>query len=172
MAILADPAGAAFSLWQAGDVKGAELVNAPGSWNFSDLLTSDLEGAKDFYGTVFGWEYSPFFDEGDAGYWRRPGYGDFLESINPGTRERNAEMGAPDRFEDAVATVAPLGEGQDTPHWALTLATGDADATATRARELGATVVQEPIDLPWVRLTVLADPQGAVFTASQFKPPG
>jgi len=43
-------------------------------------------------------------------------------------------------------------------------------SSAAKARELGATVLAEPFDAPWVRMTVLADPQGATFTASQFVP--
>ena len=40
MAIAADPQGAVFRLWQAGEHRGAELVNEPGTWNFSGLATS------------------------------------------------------------------------------------------------------------------------------------
>jgi predicted enzyme related to lactoylglutathione lyase len=46
----------------------------------------------------------------------------------------------------------------------------DADATAARAAELGGTVVVPPLDAPWVRMTVINDPQGATFIASQFVP--
>ena len=174
MGIFADPEGAAFATWQAGETQGAQLVNAPGSWNFSGLITRDRATAEAFYGAVFGWELSAF-DPGDptsGGYWRLPGYGDFLEQINPGTRAGMAAMGAPDRFEDTVATLSPP-EPDDVapPHWDITFAVDDADATATRAEELGGRVIVAPMDAPWVRLTVLADPQGAVFTASKFVPP-
>jgi predicted enzyme related to lactoylglutathione lyase len=46
----------------------------------------------------------------------------------------------------------------------------DADATAERAAELGGQVVVPPFDAPWVRMTVITDPQGATFTASKFVP--
>jgi predicted enzyme related to lactoylglutathione lyase len=52
----------------------------------------------------------------------------------------------------------------------VTLAVEDADATAKRAAELGGQVLVAPIDAPWVRMTVIADPQGATFTATQFVP--
>ena len=173
MGVFADPSGAVFSTWQAGETVGAEAVNEHGAWNFSDLHTPDPEAAERFYGEVFGWERSPF-DPGDPagpGYWRRPGYGDFLEETNPGTRARNAEMGAPDRFEDAVATLAPLTDAGTTPHWGVTFATEDADATAAKAAELDGTIVVPPTDAPWVRFAVVSDPQGAMFVASQFVPP-
>jgi predicted enzyme related to lactoylglutathione lyase len=64
-----------------------------------------------------------------------------------------------------------LGDDQpDVPdHWGITFAVDDADAVA-RARELGGTVVVLPVDAPWVRMTVIIDPQGATFTASRFVP--
>ena len=46
----------------------------------------------------------------------------------------------------------------------------DADASAERAKELGGTVVTPPFDTEWTRTTILADPDGCVFTASQFTP--
>ena len=81
-------------------------------------------------------------------------------------------MGAPERFEDVVASVAPIADDQpDVPsHWGLTFAVDDADAIAARAAELGGRVIVPPFDAPWVRMTVVSDPQGATFTASKFVP--
>ena len=56
MAVLADPQGAPINVWQAGRHRGAQVVNEPGSWNFSGLNTNDVAGAADFYGAVFGWQ--------------------------------------------------------------------------------------------------------------------
>jgi uncharacterized protein len=173
MGAVADPSGAAFCLWQARASRGAQLVNEPGTWNFSGLSTRDPEGAKAFYGAVFGWE-AISLDTG-GGVWRVPGYGDFLEQRDPGLRRRMAEVGAPEGFEDAVAWLVPMTSDQvadDTPpHWSVTFSVDDADATADRAASLGGRVLVAPVDAPWVRMTVLRDPQGAVFTASKFVPP-
>ena len=170
MAIFADPEGAVFSVWQAGQHTGAETVNAPGTWNFSDLHTRDLEGAKRFYGAVFGWEFDPVdFGGGPMAMARMPGYGDYLESIDPGVRARHQAGGAPPRFTDTVAWLEPMDQGG--PRWHLTFTVDDADATAVRARELGGEVLVEPFDIPWQRIAVIRDPHGATFTASQFKPP-
>lgn len=176
MGVFADPSGAAFCVWQANEHRGAQLVNEPGTWNFSDLNTRDPVGARAFYGEVFGWEESGMgVDGSDFGFWRLPGYGDFLERRDPGLRSRMAEVGAPEGFEDAVATLVRMTSdqfGDDAPpHWSVTFAVDDADATAERATELGGKVLVPPLDAPWVRLTVLSDPQGAVFTASKFVPP-
>ena len=170
MAVFADPAGAAFCVWEAKEHRGARIVNEHGSLNFNDLYTSDIEGAKAFYGAVFGWRVL----ELDGGYqaWALPGYGDHLALDNPGLRDQMEDVGAPKGFEDVVASLGPLGDDQADggPHWGVTFAVDDADAIAERASELGATVVAPPIDAPWVRMTVIRDPQGATFTASQFVP--
>ena len=55
MAVCADSEGAVFCLWQPGETKGAQLVNEVGTWTWNQLSTRDLEGAKRFYGEVFGW---------------------------------------------------------------------------------------------------------------------
>lgn len=168
MAVCADPEGAVFCLWQPARHRGAQIVNEHGSLNFNNLNVRDPDGAKRFYGEVFGWETLPF--GGGAEAWTLPGYGELLDTLNPGTVERMKEMGAPDRFWDAVASLNPIPADQpDTPaHWGVTFAVDDADTAAARAKELGGTVLVEPFDAPWVRMTVIADPQGASFTASQF----
>ncbi len=162
MAVCADPAGATFMLWQPREHRGATVVNQPGSVNFNDLHTRDVEGARQFYGAVFGWDLL------DGGMWALPAYGDFLEQLNPGTRARVAEFGGPSRFEEVVATLVPIADGPAM--WGVTFGVADADATAARAAELGAKIVLPPVEAPWVRTTVIADPQGATFTANQFKP--
>jgi predicted enzyme related to lactoylglutathione lyase len=170
MAVCTDPEGAAFCLWQAKEHKGARIVNEPGSLNFNSLNTRDPEGAKSFYGSVFGWEALGL--DGGAQMWRLPGYGEFLERSDPGLRERMADSGAPAGFVDVVAALNPIADDQpDVPaHWGVTFAVEDADATAERAAELGGKVVVPPFDAPWVRMAVIADPQGATFTASKFVP--
>jgi predicted enzyme related to lactoylglutathione lyase len=170
MAVCADPEGAAFCVWQAKAHKGARIVNEPGSLNFNGLNTRDAAAAKAFYGSVFGWEALGL--GGDAEMWRLPGYGDFLERSDPGLRRRMADSGAPEGFEDVVATLNPIaGDRPDVPaHWSVTFAVDSADAIATRAAELGGKVIVPPCDAPWVRMTVITDPQGATFTASKFVP--
>ena len=166
MALVADPAGAAFRIWEPNEHRGAAIVNEHGAVNFNDLHTRDPEGAAAFYGAVFGWD---LLGGGGWYFWALPGYGDFLEQRNPGMREGMAAMGAPERFEDCVASVAVI-EDDSAPRWGLTFAANDADAVAARAAELGGRVDVPPFDAPWTRMTIITDPQGATFTASQFKP--
>jgi len=168
MAVCADPEGAAFCIWEAREVAGAQLVNEHGAVNFNTLNTRDPEAAKAFYGAVFGWRTLEL--GGGVEMWRLDGYGDHLEEIQPGTKKAVSEVGGPEGFADVVASLVPLGDDQpETPaHWSVTFAVDDADGIAARAGELGGRVLVEPFDAPWVRTTVLADPQGATFIASKF----
>ena len=165
MAVLADPAGAAFCVWQAREHRGARIVNEPGSVNFNVLNTREPEAARRFYGAVFGWTT---LDLGSGEFWTLRAYGDYLEELTPGTRKRTADLGAAG-FEDVVAAIAPVDD--DTPaHWGVTFSTDDADATAARTTELGGAVLVPPADAPYSRVTVLRDPQGATFSATAFVP--
>ncbi len=169
MAVLTDPEGAAFCVWQANDHKGAKVVNEHGSLNFNNLATRDPEGAKAFYGAVFDWTTLAM---PSGPMWTLPGYGDHLEEGSPGLREQMAQMGGPEGFIDVVAAVNSIADDEpDTlAHWSVTFAVDDADATAAKALELGGKVVTGPFDAPWTRMAVIQDPHGATFVASQFVP--
>jgi predicted enzyme related to lactoylglutathione lyase len=165
---IADPTGARLRLWQARARPGAQVVNAPGSWNFSDLHTGDPAAAQAFYAPLFGWELE---DMGFATIIRRPGYGDHLEAtVDPGIRTRQAEVSAPPGFEDAIAWLAPAAAGE-TGHWHVTFAVADRDAAAVAAERLGAAILASA-DTQWTRTALVRDPQGAELTLSQFTPPG
>src|SRR3546814_12542696 len=89
----------------------------------------------------------------------------------PGLKASAAEAGAPDGFVDVVAQLQPIADGDDTPpHWDVTFATDDVEATAALASELGAEVLHGPVDAPWVRHAVTRDPQGAPSIARHSVP--
>jgi hypothetical protein len=167
MAVIADPEGAVFSVWQAKEHQGATIVNEHGSLNFNGLNTRDRKTAETFYGAVFGWKT---IDLPAGVMWTLPGYGDHLEQNTPGLRAQMEQMGAPEGFIDVIAALDPIAEGDaDTPaYWSVTFGVDDADATAKAARELGGEVVSGPVDAPWTRRAVINDPNGATFVASQF----
>jgi uncharacterized protein len=169
-AVFADPEGAVFRVWQAYENRGAQIVNEHGSVTMTALNTRDADAAKRFYGSVFGWDTLALEDGTEM--WTVAGYGDYLEREDPGQRTRLAEGGAPEGFEDVVARINPIaGDQADVPaHWSITFAVDDAEATATQAAELGGTVIVPPFDVRWLRITVIADPQGATFAASQYVP--
>ncbi|HEX5969877.1 MAG TPA: VOC family protein [Intrasporangium sp.] len=162
-----DPEGVAFRLWQARGRQGAQVANTPGAWNFSDLLTADPSAAVGFYGGVFGWVFD---DLGFATMIRQPGYGDHLAATSdPGIRERQSGDTAPPGFADAFGWLVVAQE--DHPHWHVTFTVADRDDAAASAERLGASVVSST-DTEWTRDAQLRDPQGAVFTVSQYSPSG
>jgi predicted enzyme related to lactoylglutathione lyase len=168
VAVLTDGEGAAFSIVEPRNHKGATVVNEHGALNFNTLATRDPDAARAFYGAVFGWGTLslPF-----GLLWALPGYGDHLEERSPGLRGQMAEMGAPEGFIDVVAAYAPIAAHDPaTPHWSVTFGVDDAAVTAAQVAELGGEVVSGPTDAPWSRTVVIRDPQGATFVASQFVP--
>ena len=158
-----DPEGAPFRLWEAGRRLGAQAVNEPGAWNFSDLHTADPDAAFAFYAAFLPWER----DDRAAGFVRVPGYGDHLAATaDPGIHER--QRNAPAGFADAVAGIAPLQPGERS-HWHVSFSVADRDATAAAALRAGG-VVESTVEDEWVLGAVLRDPVGAVFSIGQFAP--
>jgi uncharacterized protein len=168
MAVLTDPEGAAFCVWQAKEHKGAKVVNEHGSLNFNGLVTRDPKGAEAFYGAVFGWKTLSL---PSGAMWTLPAYGDHLEELTPGLRKQMEQMGPPG-FIEVVAALNPIAadDSETRAHWSVTFAVDDADASAAKASELGGEVVAGPFNAAYVRMAVIKDPQGAVFIASQFVP--
>jgi uncharacterized protein len=170
-ATFADLAGAEFSVWQARRHIGAQLCNEPGTGNFSELNTRDPEQAAQFYGDVFDWEVEDF-SMGDSNFtiFKLAGYGKWLMENNP---DLTGDLGgAPGGFADAVAMLVRQDDDTAPAHWSVTFAIDDADAVAARAEKLGGKVLVAPFDAEPVRMTVLEDPQGAVFAASKYQPNG
>jgi uncharacterized protein len=161
LAVIADPTGAVVCLWQAGARPGAGVVNEPSAWAMSMLNTDDPERAEAFYGELFGWR-AESFDVGpgaEVWLWRLSGYVGG-EPQQPVPRDVVATM----------ARIAPRDAGT-TPGWSVDFWIDDADAAAHRAPDLGGTVVAAPHEMAGFRRTILADPHGAVFSASQLLAP-
>jgi uncharacterized protein len=141
VATVRDPAGAQVSLSRPGERFRAELVNQEGAWTWNELVSGDLTAGRDFYVELFGW----------------------------------SAQDVPGEFPRAAFTLGELlvggghapAPGEDpAPRWSIAFWVADADEAAARAEELGGTVLLPPMDIPIGRFTVLADPQGASFTAS------
>jgi predicted enzyme related to lactoylglutathione lyase len=154
IAVVADPAGAVFGVWQPGEHRGAQLVNEPGAWAMSALNTPDPEATRAFYGDVLGWD-TQSFDLGGAQVtlWRLPGFvGGEPEQPVP---------------RDVIATMMSGDDAQ--ARWSVDFWVDEVDATAEAAARLGGQVVAPPYDIPAaaMRQSVLADPQGAVFSVTK-----
>ena len=167
-AVCADPEGLPFRLWEARARLGAQVTNAPGAWNFSNLHTADRADARAFYSQVFGWLFD---DLGFAEMIRMPGYGDHLAATtDPGIHERQSGVGVPAGFADAIGWVADPTDAIRS-QWHVTITVDDRDAVAARAQSLGGSVL-ESTDNDWTHDALIRDPLGALFTASQFDPQG
>ena len=141
-AVVADPQGAVVAVFQ----PASDGPMGEGVFVWDELVTSDVEGAKRFYGDVFGWTTGDMDMGGGFTYtmFKRSG-------------------------GDDVAGAMPLGDIPAPPHWLPYIAPDDIDATTARAKELGAAVKREPWDVGGVgRLSIVQDPAGAVF--GLFKP--
>ncbi|MEU6060732.1 VOC family protein [Streptomyces sp. NPDC047097] len=113
----------------------------PGTPNWIDLGSPDIDASVAFYAGVFGWTYQPAAPGGDGG-----GYGFFQ------------------RDGGIVAAVGPLSEHGATPSWTVYFHTSDADATRRAVERAGGTVRTEPDEVPGAgRLAAFTDPTGADF---------
>jgi len=156
-----------FRLWQPMRRLGAQVVNTPGAWNFSDLHTADPEASVAFYARVFGWRFD---DIGFATMIRQPGYGDHLAATSdPGIHERQSGDQVPPGFADAIGWLATAPDEKQS-HWHVTFTVADRDDSAAAAEHLGGNVLSSD-DTDWTRDAQIRDPQGAVFTVSQYSPP-
>jgi predicted enzyme related to lactoylglutathione lyase len=136
----ADPAGSTFAAWQRGTFFGAQVNNEPGSVCWNELATCDIEGARTFYGRVFGWDDQP-------GEWHAD----------------HGSVGGIVMVDDrAPATVRAL--------WTVCFLVSDCAATAMRAGELGGRLVAGPRAEPVGQVAQLADPHGAAFSAIEPMP--
>ncbi|GAB2484072.1 VOC family protein [Jatrophihabitans fulvus] len=141
-AVCLDPAGAAFGLWQAGDLVGCEVADEPGSLRWSELVSRDHAAATAFYVAVFG-----------HGTW------------DVGTDEYPITVLRVDGREVANTEPMPPGLPHSVPsHWRTYFDSADVDTHATRCVELGGTVIESPHDSPFGRWASLADPLGARFS--------
>ena len=149
MAVVQDPTGAMFAIWQAGTHKGAGLVNLPVSLCWNELTTRDTAKAGDFYTGLFGWQK-------DAQQMDGMTYTMFVNNGRPagGMYEPPPEM------------------GDVPPNWLAYFAVNDADATSARAADLGGKVCLPPTDIPNIgRFSVIQDPQGAAFAVIKLENP-
>jgi uncharacterized protein len=153
IAVVSDPLGAAFCVWQPDQREGAQRVNEAGAWSMSALSTPDPAVAATFYEALFGWQ-SEAMQFGDAGItlFRLPGYVGGVPH-QPVPRD--------------VVAVMQKSNGGAAPAWNVDFWVPSADEAARKAAERGGGVIMPPHEQGGFRNAVLADPNGAVFSVSQ-----
>jgi predicted enzyme related to lactoylglutathione lyase len=140
MAVIQDPTGAMFCLWQANRNPGIGVTGVEGTLCWADLNTKDPERAKQFYEGLFGWKISAGQD--NTGYLHLQNGEEYIGGIPPASQ-----------FDPKMP-----------PHWMIYFFVADIDAATKKAEGLGASIHMPPMTIEKVgRMSVVADPQGAVF---------
>ncbi len=147
MAVIQDPQGAFFMLWQPREHFGAALVNAPGALVWNELGSPDLDASSAFYSELFGWTIAPF--EG---------------SPEPYLSITNGQAN-----NGGIRPATPPGR---PAFWLAYFGVEDLDAALASLQQLGGTLHAGPIDIQIAKIAIVADPQGAVFAlyAGQLEP--
>jgi predicted enzyme related to lactoylglutathione lyase len=146
MAVIQDPQGAYFMVWEPKNHIGAGLVNAPGAFCWNELAAADLDTAPDFYTELFGWSTEPY--EGGPMRYLTIKNG---QATNGGMREK---------------------QPQEPPYWLVYFAVEDIESSIAKLTELGGSTIAGPFEMAMAKIAVAQDPQGAVFAlyAGQLEP--
>jgi len=151
MAVLQDPTGAVFQVWQSNKSIGAKILAEPGTLCWTELTTSDLKAAEAFYSKLFGWTL------------------------------KHGAVGAPMEYTEFSAASAPMPQGgmmakpAEMPkhipsYWMPYFLATNLDTSTSKAKELGARLMVGPQEIPDAgRFVVMNDPQGAIFAMFQPK---
>jgi hypothetical protein len=142
MAVIMDPTGATFCIWQPKQTPGVGVMGENNSYVWADLDTGDRADAKKFYEGLFGWTVTPGHGKDESTYLHIMAGGKGIAGILP---DEMRKPGVP-------------------PHWMPYFMVADADTATAKAKELGAAVYAPPMNVgEGLRIAILADPQGAVF---------
>jgi hypothetical protein len=156
MAVIQDPQGAVFSVWQAKKHIGVSVLGEPNSLGWTQLNAKDTAKAKAFYTALVGWKTQddPMGPEFGGGY-----YTTFMKADGPA---------------GGMMAIPPMPGSEHIPsHWLPYFAVSDVDASTAKALSLGGKQHVPPTDIPGTgRFSVLADPQGASFALIKFLPRG
>ena len=147
MAVLQDPQGAVFNVWQPNQHIGAEVVQEPSAIIWVELMAQDAGQAAGFYEKVLGVETG------------------LMEGPMPYTLMK---VGGTDVA--GILNISDLGPDAASvpPNWSVYFGVSDADNTVEKAKSLGASVIVAPTDIPNIgRFSILQDPQGAMLKVFQ-----
>jgi len=146
MAVIMDPTGAVFSVWQAKKHSGTAITGVAGTLCWADLSTPDQARAGVFYSELFDWQMMKEDEDPAHNYWHIKCGESFIGGIPPAAQR----------------------DPKTPPHWLPYILVSNCEATAAHARELGAHIYMPPTDFEDVgRISVMADPQGAAFAIFQ-----
>ncbi|MEV7728975.1 VOC family protein [Streptomyces sp. NPDC087917] len=149
MAVVADPTGAVFGLWEAGTFDGAGIVNEHGALIWSELTTGDIPAAAAFYSAILPVTTAASEMPGAEGY---------------------TEFQVAGRAVGGMMDLAQLPPGVP-PHWQAYFHVDDVDEVQAAAVRAGGSVLAPAFDMAAGRMAVLADPQGGAFSVITAREP-
>ncbi len=150
MAVIQDPSGAFFGLWEPGIMKGAGVLRSPGAFAWAELNARGMEKASSFYSKLFGWtEKKMAMGEGQ---------GDYTEFQNNG------------QSIGGGMEMNPMVPAQVPSYWMVYFGVDDVDKAFEKAVAGGGTEMMAPTDFPGGRFAILQDPQGATFGLLKMEP--
>jgi predicted enzyme related to lactoylglutathione lyase len=150
MAVIADPEGAVFCLWQPKSHAGAGAVHENNAVGWVELATRDSRKAAHYYAHLFGWKVRE----------------------QPHPVAGHYQMFSVDSYDWGGMLPMNADWGQTPAHWHLYFRVADCDAAAEKLKALGGKVMAGPFDGAGVgRIAVVTDPQGATFYLITFRAP-
>ena len=165
MAVIADPTGAALSLWQPREHIGAEVRMEPGAMCWVELNTREPDKVVGFFEKLFGWKAQQI----SGTVPNAPS----CDGSTTSSTEMNYDyimLQLGDTPIGGIITMDDNWPAEVPPHWMVYFAVTDCDATAAQVTELGGKVCVPPTDIPPGRFAVVNDPHGAVFTIIALNP--
>ncbi|HKF20658.1 MAG TPA: VOC family protein [Candidatus Angelobacter sp.] len=142
MAVIHDPTGAAFSIWQPKRTQGIGVAGEDNALCWADLSTPDPDRAAKFYSSLFGWKLEKA-EKDSSGYLHIKNGEDYIGGIPPAAHR----------------------DPKSHAHWLLYLQVADVEAAVVKAKQLGGKTLMPPKFMEGVGTwAILADPQGAVFS--------
>jgi predicted enzyme related to lactoylglutathione lyase len=147
MAVIQDPQGAIFFVWEAHQHFGAALVNQPGALVWNELSSPDIDGSIAFYSGLFGWTIEPAPNTPEPYFGIKNG-----DANNGGIRE--------------------LTQPNTPPHWLVYFGCEDIDSALAKVEELGGSKMVGPMDIQIAQIAIVHDPQGGMFALydGQYQP--
>jgi hypothetical protein len=117
-----------------------DAMTAHGNFHWNELVTRDVEKAKEFYGSTIGWTFEGM-PMPDGTYWVAKMEGKPVGGLFP--------------------IAGPQWDGVPE-HWMAYLAVDDVDARVKKAMAAGAKLMRPAFDIPGVgRIAILTEPGGA-----------
>jgi hypothetical protein len=152
MAIVVDPGGAVFGLWQAGTHTGVNLANEPGSLIWEENMSRDWEANKAFYSAVYGYTYADMSGDGFQ-----------YATLSP--------AGSQPGPQTSIGGIGAKADDDSSPAcWSIYFAVDDTDESVDEVVKLGGSLLRPAWDTPYGRMAMVADPEGAAFALMSVAP--